>query len=125
MSQHKVMFETTLAQNIYRAVLNEDLKVFKTAGLEEEMTKTEILKAYTFEDTIMEENFETGELEHVIVASMYTQSAITSLKVYQSIEFDSKKGSFTANVTSAAVMGPIWDEWGNIVKMKPLFWVKF
>ena len=73
----------------------------------------------------MEEDFETGELIEIMIATMATGYSICGIMVDQTIEFDFKTESFSSTIRSAAIMKKEYNSVGTVTGMSPLFWVKF
>lgn len=125
MKHYKVMYGKRLAQHIYAGAASGKLQAYKTADLKQVMSTSDVREAGATIDTMMVEDFETGELVQIIEKNKIDERDAIALLINQSITFDSKSVTFESVINSAAVMIPVWDESGNDVGRRALFWVKF
>lgn len=89
------------------------------------MTKDEVLSRLSQADTSLEENFETGELEEVIITNDVLATDMRRYELKEDWFFDRQRSVQEARIIGISPQVAKYDESRNEIGKSPLFWIYY
>jgi gliding motility associated protien GldN len=89
------------------------------------MTKDEVLARLSQADTSLEENFETGELEEVIITNDVLATDMRRYELKEDWFFDKQRSVQEARIIGISPQVAKYDESRNEIGKSPLFWIYY